>query len=385
MADTAVNCIAAYNSISINADGTIEPCCQFRRDKKDKPLRFTEFDLYQSTVQQSMHQDARAGVRHPGCRKCWAEEDSGWKTLRNWFDQWYQADASSTVDFDNPIYDVELRLGNFCNLKCIMCSQNSSSSISAERAQHAALFKTVEIDPTPVENNHYWETEEFWQFSEKLFKDARRVNITGGEPFIIPEVIKIIDRLLPKKHTVRLSFNTNLTRVSDKLIDRLAQFSRLAIMVSLEGAGDMNDYLRYPSCWNDLLENLQKIKTQVPQAHITVNHTFQHSSIYALPGLIDFCQQQSVKLTLTSVQGNERLTINSVAPADMQQFKNWVSDTDAIVDPDLRRQILNFVDGYVYNSNLHKQYHDYVMTLDQIRGTDYYAVFDTETKYLDNQ
>jgi radical SAM protein with 4Fe4S-binding SPASM domain len=378
--DTSVNCVATYNSISVNHDGSIEPCCQYHRDTRTAPIKFTEFNKYQNTVQRHMHQDAEAGVQHPGCKKCWSEESAGWQSLRQSFNKWYFPDASSTVNPDNPIYDVELRLGNFCNLKCIMCYPGASSSIAVERSQNFTKFQAIGIDVRNVHNEHFWETPEFWEFSEKLFKDARRVNITGGEPFIIPEVLRIINCLLPKKDTVKLSFNTNLTKVSDKLIDHLRPFNNLIIHVSLEGVGAMNDYLRFPSKWHDILENFIKIKKQLPKAHVAINHTFQHSSIYALPKLMEFCATQEIGLLLTSVQGDRRLTIDSVPKEDIDKFKIWLVNTKHL--PEIKQKILNFIDNCTYDPELHKKYIEYVSVLDEIRGTNYYKVFDQETKYV---
>jgi len=383
--DNSVNCVATYNSISVNPDGSIEPCCQYKRDIRIDPIKFTEFDKYQNTVQRYLHQDAAAGVSHPGCKKCWAEESAGWKSLRQSFNEWYLPDASSEISTDNPIYDVELRLGNFCNLKCIMCNPHASSSISAERSQNSKKFQSINIATENIQHDHYWESTEFLEFSTKLFKDARRVNITGGEPFIIPEILKIIDRLLPKKDTVILSFNTNLTKVSDKLINSLIPFKRLIIHVSLEGVGPMNDYLRFPSNWNDILENFIKIKTQLPNAHISVNHTFQHTSIYSLPDLVEFCATYKLALQLTSVQGDDRLTINSVPPEDISKFKTWATTARYLWDDSLRPQVLGLIDTCKYNPVLHKQYVDYISVLDEIRGTDYYKVFEQETKWVDSQ
>lgn len=372
--DLSVNCIAAYNSISVNPNGSIEPCCQYGRDTRTDPIKFIEFNKYQNTIQRYMHQDAKAGVQHPGCKKCWGEESGGWQSLRQSFNKWYLPDASSTVDLDNPIYDVELRLGNFCNLKCIMCNSSASSSIALERSQNFTKFQSIGIVDEDVHYDYYWEKPEFWEFSEKIFKDARRVNITGGEPFIIPEVLKIIDSLLPKKDTVKLSFNTNLTKVSDKLIDCLRPFKNLIIHVSLEGVGKMNDYLRFPSKWSDISENITKIKTQLPNAYLLVNHTFQHTSIYALPNLWSYCDQQDIEIKKTSVQGDPMLSLNSVPPKDLAIFKNWVNTSD-LLDKNLVTELNSFIENSVFDSALHKRFYNYVGVLDQIRGTNFVKVF----------
>lgn len=383
MKGTPVSCVGAYNSISINADGSIEPCCQYMRNKAIAPIQFTEFTKYQDVIQQAMVRDSESNVQHSGCIKCWQEESAGWKTLRNYFDEWYLKDSSNTVDVSNPLYDIELRLGNFCNLKCIMCGPYASSSLGLERSQNSTKFQAINLPSENVKCVHYWEEPAFWKFSEKLFKDARRVNITGGEPFIIPEVTNVISKLLPKKDTVKLSFNTNLTKVSDNLIKLLQEFRHLAIVISLEGIEDMNNYLRYPSEWGPLLENFIKVKSQLPNAHISVNHTFQHSSIYAIPGLVNFCSENKINLFLTSVQGNRRLTIDSVPPQDIAKFKLW-AETAEILTSTIQQQILGFIKTYNYDKQLHHDYYNYVTLLDEIRGTNYYGVFTNETKYIDN-
>ena len=71
------------------------------------------------------------------CRKCFEEESRGIKSKRNWETEvWQQrVDLDSIVSTmskegqlptDIPYFD--LRLGNMCNLKCIMCSPHDSSS-----------------------------------------------------------------------------------------------------------------------------------------------------------------------------------------------------------------------------------------------------------------
>jgi radical SAM protein with 4Fe4S-binding SPASM domain len=80
--DTSVNCVAAYNSICINPDGSLEPCCQYHRDTSTDPIKFNDFNKYQNTIQRYLHQDFKAGVQHSGCSKCWSEESAGWRSVR---------------------------------------------------------------------------------------------------------------------------------------------------------------------------------------------------------------------------------------------------------------------------------------------------------------
>ena len=374
----STGCIAAYNCISVNQDGTLDPCCQYTRAEDFKPFRFTEFKEYQQAVQQSMHEDALNGRPHPGCQKCYREEEAGWRTVRKLFEGWYSKDASTVVSADNPLYDIELRLGNFCNLNCIMCQPDASSSIALELGQHRVAFESIGVYAGNGNPDYYWETKQFDDFSEQLLKDARRVSITGGEPFIIPEVLKILRRLTAKAETVSLMFNTNLTRVSDKLLDHLRPFKKLTIAVSLEGIGDMNDYLRYPSRWDDIVTNLARLREAVPTAEIMVNHTFQNSSVYSLPGLAQYCTDNRLYLNMTLVQGADMLTLDSVPTETLAQFRSWTESADCL-GPKQRQLVLTTIDNAHYNSALHDKFTKYVNLLDSIRGTSYQNVFGLTT------
>jgi hypothetical protein len=363
-----VGCALAYHGVCVNQDGSLDPCCQYTNPFLFERIPFNQFDKFDRTVRQSMRDDFEAGKPHAGCQKCYQEEAAGWTTLRNFANMWYPNPAG------DQLYHVELRLGNYCNLKCIMCSPGSSSSISSERQQYADKFASVGIYPYVPDMPHYWETHEFADFSDKFLSHIKRINITGGEPFMIPEVVTMLDRLMPIKDTVALSFNTNMTVLKDKLIQRLEKFKNLEICISLEGIGPMNDYLRYPSDWNVIVWNINKVKTQIPLAHITVNHTFQHGSAYSLPSLADFCKTNHISLHMTLVQGDAYLGLESVPPKDLERLAHWVQHTTDL-NTEQNQFVTNIIQSTRFDLDLYLKFRDYVMVLDDIRKTSWDYVF----------
>ena len=71
------------------------------------------------------------------CRKCFAEEEKGIVSKRQWETKVWekrldidsivdQTDADGNLPVNIPYFD--LRLGNLCQLKCVMCSPHDSSS-----------------------------------------------------------------------------------------------------------------------------------------------------------------------------------------------------------------------------------------------------------------
>jgi MoaA/NifB/PqqE/SkfB family radical SAM enzyme len=78
-----------------------------------------------------------SGIQNPSCNHCWRQEDLGLYSHRLKQNKdvvidreikHMNADGSMSV---GPKY-LEIRTGNFCNLKCIMCHPANSTEIVKE-------------------------------------------------------------------------------------------------------------------------------------------------------------------------------------------------------------------------------------------------------------
>ena len=365
MSTSDVRCVLAQSGISINQDGSLTPCCQYTKLDHQPVIDFRDRAEFHRIIRQEMLDDYRRGQRHAGCQKCYREEDLGWYSLRHHANDWYP-DANGS-----DIVDVELRLGNLCNLRCIMCYPGASSSIETERYQHRDRLRALDISVERIQRSDaWWETTDFQQCLQEILSQAQRVNITGGEPFMIPQVRDILTALLPKNHSVIVSFNTNLTQLSGKILELLGRFSRLTVAVSLEGIGTANDWLRYPSRWPVILENLDVLRRHAPLANICVNHTLQHASVHTLPDLAAFCHRKSLSLQMTMVQGMPWLTLASARPDLVRRLSQWATDNTDI-DHLRRNFVINACAQAKFDPALHAHYQKFVQTFDDIRGTQY--------------
>lgn len=379
----AVACTHAYHGISFHTNGTLDPCCQYTRDP-DK--EYAVLDIKGLTaLRQVMHQDYVQGQRHKGCQKCYQEEDLGLETLRTLSQNMIGMPLENSIlnaqlDTDTvKILHVEMRLGNLCNLKCMMCSPWSSSSIAVERLQHLDQFKQVPWvgiwDKTV--HDSWWETEQFQALLPTMFKDLRWINFTGGEPFMIPQVAQWLENLvqLGLSQTVTVSFNTNLTTLTDNMLNTLSKFRKVTIMISLEGTGAHNNYVRYPSRWQVIDHNADRLLARLPAQQFGVNHTLQHASAYSLPDLAAWVRSKNMFLKFTMVQGFPDLTFESVPPQDLAKLERWAKTTT-----DLSQENQQFVLEAIANTKFdpakHQRFTQYTTVLDQVRGTSWHEVFD---------
>ena len=70
MINSQVYCAMADHGISINQNGTLDPCCQYQQSPSSSPLMFYEYDQFCKTVRKSMHDDFANNLPHAGCVKC---------------------------------------------------------------------------------------------------------------------------------------------------------------------------------------------------------------------------------------------------------------------------------------------------------------------------
>jgi sulfatase maturation enzyme AslB (radical SAM superfamily) len=219
----------------------------------------------------------------------------------------------------------------------------------------------------------WWETLEFKKFYTKALSTATYLHFSGGEPFMVPGLVDILSSV-PDPKTVDLLFVTNMTMLNDKALPLIETFKSVSFAVSLEGVGHHNDYVRYGSDFATIEKNLLRIKDLIPnQTWMSINHTFQHTSIYSLPALIDWCCAHGFLLHFSLHGGEEYMRINSVPPSDMAQFKTWIDQSST--KPEIKSYIDQVIDSYCYDPALNVQFRRYTDMLDSIRGTSFEATF----------
>ena len=387
-----ITCSMVNHGLGITWQGILTPCCQwYPEGNQDLEYRWDQYQGYNDNVRPAILKDFDQGIRHVGCTKCFREEDLGYTSLRQRANELHP-ETHATPSVDNPIYNFEIRLGNHCNLRCIMCGTYASSAWHQERSQNPEAFDRINMIRQHPQPDKWWENPAYIEFLTEKLKDAVSIDISGGEPFPLPSTWKILDILIASNNTgVRLQFNTNLTRVPPVLVDKLKLFTNVWISVSLEGVGDMNDYLRYPSRWEEISANMILLQEALPGVVKNINHTLQHASVYSLPALVDYAKSREIDLRITTVSGTPCLTMESAPPEDLKRLVAWIETVDWLRRPESIRlgqiypynlwgeELYNIITGLgkttVFDQKLYEDYRQYVKLLDSMRGTDYDAVF----------
>lgn len=195
----------------------------------------------------------------------------------------------------------DYRFSNLCNFKCRMCGDMLSSSWETERR------KFNDIDWTNPKNN--WMTSENkikiesfqnTQIEEEFNRAVEEHRVeevywVGGEPLMYEQHWRYMARIieLGDGQNVYARYNTNLSRINyrginlyDNILTRLRDWQ---ICASLDGTGDIGEYIRSGLDYNQWLENFRegiKIRTHSRQLRIDFTLT--------LPGMFEVIKIQQL-------------------------------------------------------------------------------------------
>lgn len=365
-------CVAPFNEAMIDKQGELLPCCEWMVDQSQHPAgHIQEFEQWWTQGLQGLRDQFSRNHKDSGCLHCDKKEKID-KSIsprinRNLMAQ--QPINFYTAQDQQRLENLEIRLGNYCNLRCIMCGEYASSLIASEYEQFQSDYNNIGIFMGTPTRLSWWEDITNLSNARSILSDLRRCSFSGGEPLIVPVLSDILGWL---PSDCQLLFTTNLTRISDKVLQSFSRFRSIIINVSLEGVQTHNDYVRYGSRWIDIEQNIQRLKG-LKNIRININHVLQHTSVFALPRLIEWSDVHDLNITYQPVYEHSYpapkvLTINSVQPCHVEMFAQWLqSNPDPVLD--------SWITQYVFDLQLHNQFRQYVNMLDRIRGCNFDKTF----------
>lgn len=194
---------------------------------------------------------------------------------------------------------LEVYFNNTCNLTCLYCSPELSSSIDQEYTK----FKSFDKDGVkliPLKQKQIDDLEpKFWEWMSSNFSTLERFHLLGGEPFYQKQFDKFLDfaDTYPNQNC-EFSIITNLMISSEQLKNKIAKIKKLvaskklkkvAITVSIDCWGKQQEYVRYGLDLNVWLKNFLYL---VDQKWITlnINQTISVLTIKTMPELLEHLQ-----------------------------------------------------------------------------------------------
>lgn len=200
-------------------------------------------------------------MNHEYCAVCYNLESRGGAHARifetlEWTTTLGLANTQEVAAFTAPTY-YEIRPSNRCNLLCRGCVPRDSHLIDRE-------FKKIGITVNS-QNQSYDAYTGFDLVDLATLNRNTRLYVAGGEPTVLPELYEFLRKCIDiNKTDFELVINTNAAKISNTLLDLFDHFSALCFTVSIDGVGPVNDYIRHPSKFDQVIAN---IRTLISRGH----------------------------------------------------------------------------------------------------------------------
>ena len=243
-------CPVAFNQVYADNGGKYRLCCHASPNHTLDHMRVDNtlpFDYLMSDEMEDIRLQMLSGEKIQGCEKCYKLEDDGHKSWRQWK---YKADTVRLSEIENV--GLKLRInGSYCNLGCYMCHPYNSSTRRAELK--ATNMETEWQGGGGVDDVVNVKSGRFEEILEHIHEHVAKIgymNITGGEPILLPRMWAFLDNI-PDEYAknINLTFDTNLTHTTFKgrsireIVDR---FNQVWFGVSCDHYGERLEWIRYP-------------------------------------------------------------------------------------------------------------------------------------------
>jgi organic radical activating enzyme len=282
---------------------------------------------------------------------------------------------------------LDIRLGNLCNYKCIMCSPEFSNQWYDDWVQvhnvtefKPSEFKTYKL----VQDNHgryrtdmprFWETEHWWNEIDKIAPSLRKLYFTGGEPMLVPALGELLERLISKGYAknIIIDFHTNGSVYNQKLTEKLKQFKEVKFQMSLDDTEDRHYLIRFPGDFSTFTENAKKYQAN-GLFFEAFNGCIGLSTIYSPFRTVEYAKQFNTKFHFRFMYGPEEQSLKILPKeAKLEIIKNYIKHEH--ITGDVGVAVCRFLrDNLEYEDRaLVKKYVQFMNKLDELRGTNWHT------------
>ncbi len=304
-------CHAPARSLYFGKRGEIMVCCTNRSHLAGRYPEMSIRECWESAQVMKIREALKTGDMSNGCQICYHIVRSG--NYQNMMGRIYDRIPANRNGYPTR-FDFELT--NTCNLECVMCRGELSSSIRRNRDQLPAI-------PSPYDDAFLRQLEEFIpHLSESYF--------AGGEPFLIKQYLEIWDRMAVLNPGHHLSVQTNATILTDrirKILDKLP----MSIAVSIDSVqAERLESIRVNAKWDTVLGHIHEFKAYCDRVgtQLTISYTPMTLNWMELPDAIEFCNRLGIDIYFNHLSYPRHLAFNSLKAKKLREISAFLHRYD---------------------------------------------------------
>lgn len=224
-------CSEPYNTAYLeqtNRGLVVAPCCV-----ADTSLYTPNCDLFNQPYLIDIRNKFDNDLVPSACKYCEKNEKKGLTSRRQ---------SSGQQPAENKLKNLEIHLGNYCNLKCVICNNGWSSAWHKDaQAMGLKTYNNFKFNPADIQSD---------------LSEVEWLHFNGGEPLVTNVHVQVLE-LIPYPEQCSVYYNTNGTiRVDDKIFKLWSKFKLVKLVFSIDDIGQRFNYQRTNADWNKVESNM---------------------------------------------------------------------------------------------------------------------------------
>ena len=261
-------CSAKFTDLMVHVQGRLlYNCCKAYPERVD--LDWLEANPGRLFHTDTMLEDRELMLNNKSCASChhgcYKYEEQGLTSTRQKISK-----PPKISDLHAPLKQLTISLSTDCNLTCMYCSPEWSSSWQKDIEENGDYL----LNGVPVKQNNNWSN--LWskmkqksrgmdsRFFTQILKEIKlstellSVSVLGGEPLLNNQLDQMLDHIHGKKITITTGLgvsNARLRKVLQKTKGMDVKFQ-----ISGESTGELFELIRYGITWKDFQERVNMIE-----------------------------------------------------------------------------------------------------------------------------
>ncbi len=306
----ATGCQAPSMHLYLAPNGEVRACCN-----NQQPLGWVPHDRLGDIWRGHRRAALVAAIhRNDFSQGCWTCEDEARIEGR---------DASYAAVFDHeppagpdgwPTF-VEFNLSNRCNLRCVQCNPELSSSIRA----------LTDLPPVPAAYG-----DEFFEDLREFLPHLHRAQFAGGEPFLAPENYRVWDLVAELAPGLDVTVVTNATHLTDRAREVLERVP-MSIVVSLDGASATTfESIRRGASFEQVVDHVDWFVdyTRRVGTRCSVNHCLMPQNVREYGDLLCLAEDRGLAVQVSVVRAPAECALGTLPTAEIEAVVEHLQSED---------------------------------------------------------
>lgn len=210
--------------------------------------------------------------------------------------------------------NLEISFSNNCNLECVIWNGFNSDAISKRVKNYDEVVPIRAFEPWDNSNDIKKEI-------EKNYDTIKFLTFDGGEPLLHNATMEVLDYLISRNVSkdIELRFLTNATHIPEGFEDRIKQFKKVIVRLSVDAVGDVSEYIRWPCVWSEVDSNimfLKQMEMKNENIQISISATLYALNVMEIHRLFSYAGLHNIDITmqtLTQTSGEQYLNVHMLS------------------------------------------------------------------------